>query len=492
MLWKTVPAGDMYEVYKLDKEGNVTGDAVGSYKTIEEADGRVEKFNKSVDFYSWTAISFAELESEREAAEIVDEASRLASQFHMLVDNIMWDEDSEDKSEAVRQLANEFSSLLSSATNQSPTKSNSILGKAVDAVVGAFSHKEQGNRGMFIWKDEGDTYRWLARYSNKFRDNDHPPEIISSKSHQKFTALVDAGVVEPPDLWLWHIPQYHVGKADWVTYDDVGFAYAGGSFYTEYNDVAKSLSQVSELGVSHGMPRWSIQRDEGDNSIITQHITEEISPLPLSAAANKMADFVVLNKETNMAIPKEKRDTLINDWKIDPVLLDVLESQSLKDAASATNSGVESKDLTDVDGTETGVTEIVTDVVATTDEEVETEDQATEVVEAEVVKMPPEMASAIEATMKMVTLLGAKVDALSNEIKSIKVTDEEKIAEKAARTPLASLTALMTESVIGKERASVDGRTVLANDSPKETAPPAHSITGLPMIDGWMTAGKSA
>jgi len=41
---------------------------------------------------------------------------------------------------------------------------------------------------LFIWK-EGDTYRWLATYSNNRRDEDNPPEIISTGSNGQVSLM---------------------------------------------------------------------------------------------------------------------------------------------------------------------------------------------------------------------------------------------------------------------------------------------------------------
>ena len=125
-MWKAFHEDDTYSVYNLNKEGEKIGDAIFSSKEEQAAKSFIARWDKNVDFYSWTATSFADLEDEREATETANAASRLASEFHMLVDNIMWadEEDVPDKSNAVRELANEFSSLLDSVTKSQPEESN--------------------------------------------------------------------------------------------------------------------------------------------------------------------------------------------------------------------------------------------------------------------------------------------------------------------------------------------------------------------------------
>lgn len=503
MPYKVFKEGEQFKVYKLDADGEKTGKPLGTHDERGDAEDQVkalyanEKKEKSYPYYSGSAVSFADLESEREAVEAAMQAEQVARDFHMLVDNIMWKDEITDKAGAVRQLANEFSSKLDEAVAMEIKERNSPLVELISTVKKALKRDESDAapaRRMFIWKGEGDTYKWLARYSNNFRDNDNPPEIISSDSHKKFAALVDEGVVDPPKLWLWHIPQYEFGEADWVTYDDVGFAYAGGHIYPEHNELAKAISRVGDVGVSHGMPLWSIRRDEEDPSIITQHITEEISPLPFSAAANKLTEFVVYDKESNMAIPKEKREKLIQDWGIDPELLKALEEQSLKDATTATASGVQSKDLSEAT-TDTVVTTpaVEAEVVETeveVEEQVEVEQPEAPVVEAAEAEALTEVAEVLGETVKMVTILSEQVKALRKEVKDLQQLDEEKVAKQAASTPLASLMAMMNKSVVGEESTAVDGRTKLAKSAPQETKEEPPTRTGLPLVDGWLSGSK--
>lgn len=71
--------------------------------------------------------------------------------------------------------------------------------------------------------------------------------------------------------------------------------------------------------------------------------------------------------------------------------------------------------------------------------------------------------------------------ALRNEVKELRKTDTEKIAEKVAETPKASLRATI-QSVIGRRETQVDGRESLAKDAPQETKG-STGATGIPLID---------
>ena len=68
--------------------------------------------------------------------------------------------------------------------------------------------------------------------------------------------------------------------------------------YAGHEKEAEALSQLDDIRVSHGMPSRFIVRRKDDPTIIDFHVTSEISPLPGWAAANPLTEFVVLSKES--------------------------------------------------------------------------------------------------------------------------------------------------------------------------------------------------
>lgn len=165
--------------------------------------------------------------------------------------------------------------------------------------------------GLTIWK-QGNRYRWMATYSNKYRDEDLPPEIIAEAAHEKFIAEVDVGIHPYPVLLHWHIKNSRWGVADWLAYDkDTGFALASGIVDVGHEKDAEAMMAMEiPISVSHGMIEESIRRDDDDKSIITSYVTSEISDLPSHAAANKMTEFVIVKETRKMKISKKKRDYL--------------------------------------------------------------------------------------------------------------------------------------------------------------------------------------
>ena len=394
--------------------------------------------------------------------------------------------------ETKESLLKEASLMLNRAQQElgiQPVDERDVVERVVDAVKSLIGKQDpqekQINAPLFIWKEEDGSYKWAARFSNNYRDDDNPAEIISEKSHIRFVEMVDKGQYEKPELWLWHRPEWKCGQATGVAYDDSGFAIATGYFDKGKEYVAEWLSKQSNVAVSRAMPRDSIARDNQDPSVILEHQTVEISPLPLWAAANKLTGFVVLDahKEADMAIPQKKRNSFINEWGIDPALLDKLEQQNAADAAKAKEEGRDSKEKTDV--------EQPVDQVNQTEQADDKEAGATTpaAVSNDALQTPPtreEIADAfgvIFNDMKgLIEVVSERLSALESTVKELKETDDEKVAKAAWNVPTASLGALLSQRVVGKPEAVVDGRSSLAKSKPKEAAT-VKSHFGIPFID---------
>lgn len=354
-----------------------------------------------------------------------------------------------------------------------------LLGKLKEvgeAILSWFKEAEPiDETGITIWK-QGNQYWWLARYSNKFRDSDYPPEIISSDSHKRFVKLVKEGQAPLPELWLWHNKNWKVGNAIDVAYDESGFAIAIGTFDVGKEYVAEALSKSKKpIKVSHGMPITSIKRDEVDPTILVEHETREISPLPAWAAANKLTGFSVLNlesKEDSMSIPDETKKAWISELGINPETLDSLETANAADADKATKEGLESK-------------EEKTEEARPATQETQTETKPTEEVKSEPT-VNDELLNAVKEAMNSVLVpLNERITALETSLTAVKEASDKR-DEALKGTPVASMTALLgtfAKSAIGAPETRVDGRTSLAQSKPKETAANAGGRTIVPFIN---------
>lgn len=437
--------------------------------------------------------SFAELDTMREEMHKQDEMVDLSFAFQHIVDNIIYDPEltPDSKATTIQQATNEYVTRLKSISSETAQKSG-IVSSIKEKISKAINRpKEESDApGFMLFKGKNDEWQWIARYSNKFRDDDRPSEIISDDSHKKFVALAKAGAVPAPDLWLWHEPDWKWGVGEWVTYDDSGFAIAGGRVIPEFNELAESMSKARNIRVSHGMPIWSIKRASEDKSIIVEHITKEISPLPDWAAANKFTGFYVLQEEQesdDMSISMKDKAALMQEHGISSELLDRLEAFNSADAQKAVAEGYEFKEA----GNEASShedTDLATEATQpeTTDEPVvETETQP----ETQAEGQPSEDVVVLLKTLtEAVVAMTSRVATLEKGLTQLEASESEKIAKKAANTPIASLTDLL-KSAIGSEETRVDGRTSLAKSAPEEVQDKLSNPTPFSFVNEFIRDG---
>ncbi len=332
---------------------------------------------------------------------------------------------------------------------------------------------------FMVWKDKSGRYVWLAKYSNNFRDDDSPPEIISAKSHQDFTDGVHLGKYDYPELRLWHRPEWVVGKSTWLAWDDIGdgtgFALAAGLFNPGMEEVAKSLVGVSDLGVSHGMPRQHLKRDSDDPTIITNHVTKEISILPLWSAANRWTDFIVIDdidKEKNMTIPDELKTQAEEAFGLDGNVLAQIEAANKKSAAKNQDLKIEFKAKDEATAKE--IADDLATLVAGADAETETVDPDKPPTRKEVAAALIELQTSIveKVTTAVSANLIEKLAPFMDAVKEMARDDDDRLREKAASTPrIANLSDLMKQGIAASDKADgISEKEAAELGKPKEAA----------------------
>ena len=288
------------------------------YASEEKAmDETVEKCGcgdvNAEEFVPWDVTTFAALDNLRVANEEAEYVADLADDLQTLTCNILNNPDITDKPAAIKALAEEFAAQIEQPApaeeKAMPPGSLVRVGQVIKAWItdGEVPDPQPTAPPFMLWKEASGGYRWLATYSNKFRDRDRPPEILAEAAHQDFVKAVDTGKWPAPELWLWHVPGTQFGVTDWVAYAD-GFALASG---TADKAIAERLENYpAPLAVSHGMPVVEIVRDADDPTIITRYRTREISVLPDWAAANALTGFDI-QEVKEMAIPQDKKPFLL-------------------------------------------------------------------------------------------------------------------------------------------------------------------------------------
>lgn len=307
---------------------------------------------------------------------------------------------------------------------------------------------------MFIWKEK-DYYRWFALYSNCYRDNDNPPEIISKESHKKFVEMVDNKEVPYPELWHWHLKESKYGQADWIAFDeDNGFAMASGYILPGHEQEAELMAS-KDLCVSHGMPASSIVRDNTDKSVIIRHITAEISDLPTWAAANQLTQFSVFTKEIDetMTIPDNKKEYLtsvgLSDDKIAQIENTAVRGKELADEQKRDSKEKTAEVTPVVEPPVTEVKEVVTPNYVTKEE------------------VAQAVGDVIAGLVKSIKELSDQMTALNSKV----VESDKKNKESVNLTSEASLAAMIlgrTERSIGSKETLVRANSPLLKEGPVE------------------------
>lgn len=337
------------------------------------------------------------------------------------------------KDNIVRRLKDVLTSLRTSLFGQKDTESK--------------GQKNQTQQPPFaIFKDSNGKLMWIARYSNNFRDEDRPPEIISARSHEDFVQRVRQGQAPYPDLLIAHSPALKIGKAHWLGLerheDGVVFALAAGTFLPGLERVAEKLAKnADKLAMSHGMPASSLKYDDRDRSVIVQHNTAEISVLPRQAAANKLTSFVIIGNQKEEKAMIQYLEDLIQTMGLTQEDIEAIQKAGESLAQAGLKMGLEHKEKGD-------------EADAPSKEQAELEDGDAQ--------SATQLKSAVEGIIKAIADLEARIASLESATKEIEGRLE------IAQTPMASLAALMGKSAIGRGETKVDEDDPLKDSKPKE------------------------
>jgi hypothetical protein len=318
---------------------------------------------------------------------------------------------------------------------------------------------------FMVWKDQNGRFRFMCAYSNHFRDQDYPPEIISAQAHKEFIDRVEKGIDQYPELWHWHTPGTKWGVADWLCFTDEGFALASGYVLPGHEKEAELLSEMNGIRTSHGMPMSSIKYADDDGSIITRYTSTEISDLPAKCAANMLTDFRVL--EVGNMIPQPKKDYLKAVGLSDETISGL--EMRLEDKARAADTlGIEFKEA------EVAAEPVAEPVVEPVVEVKEVEQPI--LTQAELVELLSVAGKSIQALNEHRAISDARIEELEKSLKGKE--------EKASTPPDSSsfLRKLLTLSPVGNESSAVKGNDALTK-GPKETRAPAQSRIGIPFLD---------
>lgn len=161
----------------------------------------------------------------------------------------------------------------------------------IDRVLSIFKNNTQEVERWAGFKALPGGY-YFAPFTNNFEDREH--ETLSKASHERYVARVKAGLIDMPELWVYHIPGTAHGRAEYVGMTE-HTVYAVGKFFQSPLGVAMSAAyskmKPGTLSMSHGFfyPRWAKQ-----GLVYTEYNSYEHSTLPPKAASNPFTPFVAI------------------------------------------------------------------------------------------------------------------------------------------------------------------------------------------------------
>lgn len=401
-------------------------------------------------------------------------------------------------------------------------KCHSILDDAQKHMSALYANVHKKSERGFLVKQIDGVWHWVGISTNNWLDRHG--QIIMSKAHKRFVEMFDSGeygriILESPlvslpgkigslfkdiaergtpDLWYWHLPA-PIGYVTDIAFDERGYLIAMGvqKEGEPYSSIFKAISDSDVLhGMSHAMPDIMIQFEMGKPDMIAGYISTEFTVLPDDAAANIGTAFSTFKKEAVMRIPEEKLSRMTKAIgeeavaQIDGLLSELDEfANEANIPRKETNMSdqtevVDALEVEEVETEEVETEEAETaattedETVANASEEVEPDgtgtSQATDPAEFQVPETMRAFAEEMTAGLQKAFAdfaavqdarfgqLQKQLDAQTAEIAKLKEADESRVAEKAADTPVASMSGWMARrigSVIGQEGARLNGST---------------------------------
>ncbi len=320
-----------------------------------------------------------------------------------------------------------------------------LLAKVKTGILGLLKHDDDQQKPFVLFKDNDGNLRWFAWTSNKWRDQDNPPEIISEKAHQDYIAYLDS-TGNYPEAWLWHTPGTKWGQADWADYAD-GFLMVSGTVDPGREHIADALANDKDLGVSHG---FVYRHSDPEQGIIGYYRSFEVSPLPINAAANPWTSMEVLSKEIDMGLSGKKREWLVGHLGEDEVTRIEGDTEALKAALVA--EGVDFKDAPADDGEGDDKNKVPATAPPADDEA----NKALVATVAEAAVKAITESDAFKGLTEGQAELTETVKGLADRMAALELTDDEKIAAQVgarAHKPNGHVASRDDKNVVTKEEA---------------------------------------
>lgn len=241
------------------------------------------------DVWSGGAMTFAEFDQFRAAAEVQDAVESQMYVFDRLVSNVQTsDLGAREKAQAIQGLAADLDARLAAAAAAE-------IEEQAQGVRAAATTTDPGS--MTAFKDTTGAWRWFAIHSNRYMDRER--EIFPEAAHKAYVEEVKR-TKRYPTLRLWHVP-YDIGVADAIDYTSEGFMLSTGTFLPGMDDIAQNLAAAKGLGCSHG---FNYSTKDFRDGVYNRYRTFEVTALPRERASNLLTAYFA-GEETPVGMTPE-------------------------------------------------------------------------------------------------------------------------------------------------------------------------------------------
>lgn len=196
-----------------------------------------------------------------------------------------------------------------------------------------------------VFKTKDGKKGWISRHTGKFEDREK--EILADKAHDEYVDRVQKGLVDPPELWMWHAKGTRHGRAITV-WKSGGFTLAAGLFdETEEGERAFNYYQKNrgKIKLSH---QFNYPKNAKVNGVYYAYNTIEITTLPDGAEAFPYTSFEEIQE---MALPTIARDMIKNALGDEALArAEAADNKAEKDTKTLESLGIASKGYDNFDG----------------------------------------------------------------------------------------------------------------------------------------------
>lgn len=177
---------------------------------------------------------------------------------------------------------------------------------------------------ILIEKDKTGSWRAVMFPTNNFKDRDG--EIISEAAHIEYVDWINKNMDCAPVSMIWHTP----GTARTHPFDFIGYenGFMVASLPLTENEAAAFMKMQIQTDIGLSIGGIAIERDPGDNDVITKYRMFEVSDLPLERASNPFTEMQLISKEAQMDKEKYLSELLGDDARAKAILEKMALSQA--------------------------------------------------------------------------------------------------------------------------------------------------------------------